>query len=132
MLCGPETPIWLSPSLKTEEIVGWFKFHTGAGLAPRAEAEFAFGSWEELSPITDFQIGVSEYPDRSATLIVEVDAHGTAHRLTGPGIETVAHLTLPDPEAFRMNRALFPLGLDFFLTAGDRIAGVPRTTIVEA
>ena len=32
---------------------------------------------------------------------------------------------------FRANAALFPLGLDFFLTAGNRLAGVPRTTRVE-
>ena len=34
-------------------------------------------------------------------------------------------------EAFRANRALFPLGFDTLFTCGDRLAGLPRSTIVE-
>jgi alpha-D-ribose 1-methylphosphonate 5-triphosphate synthase subunit PhnH len=39
-------------------------------------------------------------------------------------------LSLPDAAAFAANRALFPLGLDFILTCGNRLACVPRSTRV--
>ena len=56
---------------------------------------------------------------------------GSAHGLTGPGIKDRAALTVPDPKAFQLNAALFPLGLDFFLCAGSQLAALPRTTRVE-
>lgn len=130
-LCDPDTPVWLSTSTDTAEIRDWFRFHTGAPFVNRAEAMFVFGRWEELLPVTDFQIGTPEYPDRSATLIVEMDEIGQGYRLTGPGIRNDATLTVPDVATFQMNAALFPLGLDFILCAGDRLAAVPRTTKVE-
>lgn len=130
-LCDHDTPVWLAPSVDGQEVRDWFAFHTGAPLAGRGEAMFAFGTWAEMAPVTDFAIGTPEYPDRSATLVVEVPELGTAHRLTGPGIKGQARLTVPDLAAFEMNRALFPLGWDCVLTCGSRIAGLPRTTIVE-
>ena len=78
------------------------------------------------------RIGTSEYPDRSATLIVEsADLSATGATLTGPGIKTMAGLSLPEVEAFRFNRGLFPLGMDFIFTCGDRVAALPRTTEVS-
>ena len=130
-LCDPETPVWLAPSLDSDTIRGWFRFQTGAPLVGRADAMFAFGQWGEMLPITDFRIGTPEYPDRSASLVVEVAEIGEAHSLSGPGIRDVASLTVPDLRAFQLNAALFPLGLDFFLCAGDRLAALPRTTQVE-
>jgi alpha-D-ribose 1-methylphosphonate 5-triphosphate synthase subunit PhnH len=130
-LCDPDTPVWLAPSLDTAPVRDWMAFHTGAPTADRAKAAFAFGQWEEMLPLTDFPIGTSEYPDRSATLIVEMPEMGQRHRLTGPGIKTEARLTLPDPKALQTNAALFPLGLDFFFTCQDRFAGLPRTTRIE-
>ncbi len=52
--------------------------------------------------------------------------------LTGPGIDGVSVLHLPESACLADNRALFPLGFDTFLTAGDQIAGLPRSTRVEA
>lgn len=130
-LCDPETPVWLAPSLATDAIRGWFAFHTGAPLTTRGAAMFAFGRWDEMLPVTDFAIGTPEYPDRSATLIVEVAEMGTAHRLSGPGIETEHRLSVPELAVFQANAALFPLGVDVYLACGDRLAGLPRTTKVE-
>ncbi len=129
-LADHDTPVWLAPSMDQTAIRDWLAFHTGAPIAGRANCQFAVGPWEELAPLSDFQIGTPEYPDRSASLIVEVPDFGRRHRLTGPGIEREAWLTLPDAEAFKLNSGLFPLGLDFFLTTGDRLAGVPRTAKV--
>jgi len=130
-LCDHETPVWLAPSLATESVMEWLRFHTGAPLGGRGDAMFAFGRWEEIGPIADFRIGTADYPDRSATLVVEVPELGARHTLTGPGINGTARLTVPDPAVFQANAALFPLGLDFFLTCGNRLAGLPRTTRVE-
>jgi alpha-D-ribose 1-methylphosphonate 5-triphosphate synthase subunit PhnH len=79
-----------------------------------------------------FAIGTAEYPDRSATLIVEMpELVAEGARLTGPGIETEAHLSLPEIAAFQANRARFPLGFDCFFTCGERVAGLPRSTRVQ-
>lgn len=132
VLCDPDTPVWLAPSHDSDALRRWVAFHTGAPIvAARGEAAFALGTWDSLAPLRDYRIGSAEYPDRSATLIVEMDdlrAGGAV--LTGPGIKEVAGLNLPDVAAFRANRALFPLGLDFFFTCGDRLAALPRSTRV--
>ena len=131
-LCDPETPLWLAPGHDTAEIRDWVSFHTGAPLAAPGEAAFALGGWPALQPLDAYRVGRPDYPDRSATLIVECDRLEPAGaRLTGPGIRRAALLSLPEVAAFRRNAALFPLGLDFFFTAGDRLAALPRTTRVE-
>ena len=131
-LCDPDTPVWLAPSVAGQGVQDWFRFHTGAPICDRVSAQFAFGCWDEMLPLDDFPIGTPDYPDRSATLIVEVPDLGSEHRLTGPGIRDEAWLTVPSPAVFHQNGSLFPQGLDFFLTCGDQLAGVPRTTRVEA
>lgn len=131
-LCDAETPLHLAPGHDGPEIRDWVTFHTRAPLVARAEARFAIGGWQALAPLSDYAIGTAEYPDRSATLIVEMPALAAeGARLTGPGIETEAFLSLPEVAAFAANRALFPLGNDFFFTAGDSLAALPRSTIVE-
>ena len=130
-LCDGDTGVWLAPSLDAAPVRDWLRFHAGARLVDRAQADFAFGPWAELAPLDDFRAGEPAYPDRSATLVVAMPALGAAHRLTGPGIETEAWLTVPDPAALRANAARHPLGVDLFLTCGDRLAALPRTTRVE-
>lgn len=132
-LCDAETPIYLAPGHDTQDVRDWIAFHISAPIATRDNAMFALGGWDALAPLAEFPIGTSEYPDRSTTLIVELEslaAEGAA--LTGPGIRDRAALNLPEVGAFRANRALFPQGLDFYFTCGDRLAGLPRSTIVEA
>ena len=125
------TPVFLAPGLDAG-LPEWLAFHTGAPVAARGEAMFAVGGWEALTPLEGFSVGTSEYPDRSATLIVEVpELKADGARLTGPGIETEAFLSLPETAAFRANRARYPLGLDFIFTCGDRLAALPRSTRVE-
>ncbi|MBK1634463.1 phosphonate C-P lyase system protein PhnH [Rhodovulum adriaticum] len=132
VLADGTTPVHLAGRFDTPEIRQWLTFHTGAPLTAPAEAAFAVGDWAGLLPLDAYRIGVPEYPDRSATLIVELDAlKDEGARLTGPGIEHEHRLNLPEPAAFRANAALFPLGLDFIVTAGERVAALPRTTKVE-
>jgi alpha-D-ribose 1-methylphosphonate 5-triphosphate synthase subunit PhnH len=132
VLADGTTPVHLAGRLDTAKLRDWVTFHTGAPLVRREQAVFAVGLWADLLPLEGYRIGVPEYPDRSATLIVELDrlaAEGA--RLTGPGIEREARLGLPETAAFHANAALFPLGLDFVFTCGAQLAALPRTTLVE-
>jgi len=129
-LCDPDTPVFLAPSVDTQDIRDWVTFHTGAPFATAEKAMFAIGPWDELN-LDAFGLGTPEYPDRSATLIVEVPKLESAGAtLSGPGIKETAQLSLPEVAAFQRNATLFPLGLDFYFTCGDRLAGLPRTTKV--
>lgn len=131
-LCDPDTPVFLSGSLDTEPVRAWISFHTGAPLSGPAACSFAVGTWDDLLPISQFPIGTPEYPDRSATLIVECDSlEQSGATLSGPGIRETTRFGLPDNEALAENAAQFPLGLDFFFTAGDRIAALPRSTRID-
>jgi alpha-D-ribose 1-methylphosphonate 5-triphosphate synthase subunit PhnH len=132
-LTDSTTRLHLAGAADCPDLRDWIAFHIGAPLVAAEQADFALGTWEALQPVARFSVGQPDYPDRSATLIVEqgwLTNHGPA--LTGPGIETVAWLNLPETAAFRANRALFPLGFDTIFTSGDRIAALPRSTRVEA
>jgi alpha-D-ribose 1-methylphosphonate 5-triphosphate synthase subunit PhnH len=127
-LCDRTTPLHLVGAHDCAALRDWVTFHTGAPLVGAEAASFALGQWQDLT-VDHYAIGTAEYPDRAATLIVEMPAlTATGARLTGPGIEASARLSLP--QGFR-NRADFPLGLDCFLTCGDRIAALPRSTKIE-
>ncbi|MFY0692761.1 MAG: phosphonate C-P lyase system protein PhnH [Paracoccaceae bacterium] len=131
-LCDPQTPIHLAGAHDTQPVRDWITFHSGAPFAPRTEAQFAIGTWQALAPLHDYPVGTPDYPDRSATLVIEQDAlEPEGALLSGPGIGDTAALNLPRTEAFEANSRLFPLGLDFFLTCGDRVAALPRTTKVS-
>lgn len=131
-LCDGETPLYLAPSYDGAAIRQWIAFHIGAPIVGREQAMFALGNWAALAPPTGFAIGTPEYPDRSATLIVEVGSLTTeGARLTGPGIKAEAYLNLPETGFFARNAALFPLGVDCLFTCGGRLAALPRSTRVE-
>ena len=132
VLTDPTTRLHLAGATDCAAVRDWVAFHIGAPLASAEDADFAIGTWNALQPLSRFRIGLPDYPDRSATLIIEVDRLvNDGPVLTGPGIETVARLNLPETTAFRANRALFPLGFDTLFTAGSQIAGLPRSTRVE-
>ena len=125
------TPVFLAPSHDTPALRDWITFHCGTPFVAAEEASFALGTWAALQPVTRFAIGQPDYPDRACTLIVECPAlSAEGPRLSGPGLKDSARLSLPETAAFQNNRALFPLGFDTFLTAGNQIAGLPRSTIV--
>jgi alpha-D-ribose 1-methylphosphonate 5-triphosphate synthase subunit PhnH len=131
-LTDTTTPLHLAGGFDSHDLRGWITFHTGAPITAAEDAAFALGRWEDLQPVSRFRIGEPSYPDRSATLIVEMDCLANdGPRLTGPGIRDAAHLSLPETAAFRMNHARFPLGFDTILTCGNHLAALPRTTIVE-
>jgi alpha-D-ribose 1-methylphosphonate 5-triphosphate synthase subunit PhnH len=132
-----ETPFWLDQGLTaTGEVAAWFRFHTGAPLTTdSARATFAFVSDPAATPPFDaFSLGSLEYPDRSATLVVQVEslAHGHGLELSGPGIAgTRSFSAAPLPPDFRTrliaNREMFPRGIDLILVSEDAVAALPRS-----
>ena len=131
-LCDTDTPVYLAGKADTDDVRKWLAFHTGAPLSGPSHAMFAVGDWDALMPLSGYPVGTPEYPDRSTTLIVECDElEADGATLRGPGIKSEATLSLPETRAFQSNRALFPLGLDFIFTCGDRLAALPRSTEVS-
>ena len=129
-MCDPETPLFLGAAQDNPGFRDWITFHCGAPFVTAGLAHFAYGTWDAL-PLDGFALGSSEYPDRSATLIVELpELTNSGAVLRGPGIKDQAHLSLPDVAMFQRNAALFPRGLDFIFTCGDRLAALPRSTRV--
>ncbi len=127
------TPVHLAGAHDCPAVRDWVTFQTGAPLVAAANAMFAVGTWDALLPVSRFANGTPDYPDRSATLIVELPAlTQTGARLTGPGIKHDARLSLPDVAAFAANNVLYPLGFDTYFTAGTSLAAIPRSTKVEA
>jgi alpha-D-ribose 1-methylphosphonate 5-triphosphate synthase subunit PhnH len=131
-LCDTTTPLYLAPSHDDAGLRQWIAFHTGAPIVGPEQAMFALCTWDALAPVSRFAIGTSAYPDRSATLIVELaELSGAGASLRGPGIKERAQLSLPEIAAFQDNRRRFPLGFDCYFTCGGRLAGLPRSTHVE-
>ncbi|PZA11283.1 phosphonate C-P lyase system protein PhnH [Rhodopseudomonas palustris] len=133
-----DTPIWFDDAIAADGTVAqWLKFHTGAPLTedPSAAAFALIGDGDALPPLDRFALGTPEYPDRSTTLIIQVQALGTgdSFRLHGPGIdgEALLRASLRPADLFErlsINAALFPRGLDVVLVNGDQVVAIPRTT----
>lgn len=136
-----DTPIWLDKAMSaTSDVAKWLKFHTSAPvIADMAACSFAIiGDVQDLPPLDCFALGSNEYPDRSATLILQVDSltSGPAYELTGPGIDGTAVLQASIPqdlfERLAINAILFPRGIDVVLVHYDAVVAIPRTTRLAA
>lgn len=134
-----ETPIWLDPTLADQAAVGtYLRFHTGARIvADPAEATFAaIADPARMPPLAAFRQGTIDYPDRSATLLLQVEALGTGGlEIEGPGIDGRARLAAtPLPADFREqwadNRSAFPCGVDLLLATDALIAALPRSSTI--
>jgi alpha-D-ribose 1-methylphosphonate 5-triphosphate synthase subunit PhnH len=135
-----ETPLWLDGAAGSPAVIEYLRFHCGVPLAT-APGEAAFALIADpggMLSLESFAAGTDEYPDRSATLIVQAAGlrAGTGRRLTGPGIAGEALLDVQGiPEDFwrmcRRSRDRFPLGVDLIMTSGRQVAALPRTTLVE-
>src|SRR6202140_952190 len=137
-----DTPVWLDPLMsETSEVTKWLKFHSGAPvIADSSICSFALiGDARALPGLDRFAFGSSEYPDRSTTLILQVESvtQGSVLELRGPGIDGVAMLqaTIQPTDLFErlaINAALFPRGIDVVLVHDDAIVAIPRTTRLVA
>jgi alpha-D-ribose 1-methylphosphonate 5-triphosphate synthase subunit PhnH len=131
-----QTPIWLAPELSSEAFKHHLKFHTGAPIITHMSA----ASFAVLTPNTQlpsllqFGQGTHEYPDRSTTLIIQVeDFSADDVVLSGPGLK--------DPIGFGAkglfqefwadmiaNQQSYPLGVDIIFASIYAIACCPRST----
>lgn len=136
-----DTPVWLDKAMSTTaDVAKWLKFHTSAPvIADMSVCSFAVvGDVQALPPLDRFALGSNEYPDRSTTLVLQVDSltSGPAYELTGPGIDGTAVLqaTVPQDlfERLAVNAILFPRGIDVVLVHGDAVVAIPRTTRLAA
>jgi len=140
-LADYDTQVWFDPGLVgSSEAMNWVAFHTGAPQTnKREEAAFAVSrDVSVLEQLHTFAQGTAEYPDRSATLILQVEALNdeTDWQLTGPGIENVHTLgVMPEMQtmvhAWNRNRSQFPLGVDLILCARKKTVCLPRTVKIE-
>jgi alpha-D-ribose 1-methylphosphonate 5-triphosphate synthase subunit PhnH len=139
-LADGDTPVWLDQPTRAGGLAEHLRFHCGCPIVDEpARCAFALVTEaERCPPLAAFDPGTSDYPDRSATVIVQVSElqDGRGVRLTGPGIETAALLeAAPLPGDFwaqiTANADRFPLGIDVILASGRRLAALPRTVKVE-
>jgi len=133
-----DTPVWLDPRMAaTSDATKWLKFHTSAPvIADSSICSFALiGDASALPRLDRFSFGSNEYPDRSTTLILQVESltSGPTLELRGPGIAgtTTLEASIEPQDLFErlaVNATLFPRGIDVVLVHGDTIVAIPRTT----
>jgi len=133
-----DTPVWLDAA--AAPAAEWLRFHCGTPIhAEPGAARFALvADAAGLPGLDGFAIGEDRYPDRSATLLLQLPAlsGGEPTRWTGPGIDgavVVAPQGLPEGfwSLWSLNAQLYPLGVDVILVSGREIVGLPRTVTVE-
>ena len=139
-----DTPIWLDAAMSaTPDVAKWLKFHTSAPVV--ADSSICQLCADRRSPqnlpaLDRFAFGSNEYPDRSTTLILQVESltHGPAVELRGPGIDGTASLRALDrsraicSSGLPSTPTLFPRGIDVVLVHDDSIVAIPRTTRLAA
>jgi alpha-D-ribose 1-methylphosphonate 5-triphosphate synthase subunit PhnH len=139
-LADYDTPVWIDWIADTPQLRSYLKFHCGCPIVERSqEAAFAVMSDPANMPrLALFAQGIDQYPDRSATLLLQVPdlEEGPGVTLSGPGIRETARIApagLPDWfwNDWRLNAAQYPLGVDIFLTCGEAVIGLPRSILAE-
>jgi alpha-D-ribose 1-methylphosphonate 5-triphosphate synthase subunit PhnH len=134
-LCDATTSVWLQQP--EEEAVRHLRFHAGLKWVEQPkDADFALISDPaSMPPLDTFAHGDLRYPDRSATLIMQVAGFRTesSNRFEGPGIRTSEALSVDGlPDDFWQQRAALapqlPLGIDLYFVAAQQVVGLPRTT----
>ena len=135
-----DTPVWLAPECDTAEARAYLRFHAGCPILedPR-QAVFAVMSVErDLSITGELSLGSAEYPDRSATVILESERliEGEGPLFSGPGFDAPRCFCVEEQPAslwshVSANQALFPRGLDWIFTSDSQLAALPRSTKVE-
>lgn len=139
-LADYETAVWLDPVADSDAVAQYLRFHCGCPLtAETAAAAFAIvADPRSMPPLSAFNTGSDEFPDRSTTVILQLPTltAGEAWGLKGPGIRDSARLSAAGfPPGFRRwvedNHDLFPRGVDLIFTSGALLAALPRSTRLE-
>ncbi|MCD4485554.1 phosphonate C-P lyase system protein PhnH [Chromobacterium vaccinii] len=136
-LADQDVRVWL-PALP-DETVSSLRFHTGMRLADLPEdADFIIiAAGMPLPDLMSLKAGSAEYPDRSATLLIEVDGFAADQvEGSGPGFAAprrfgAAGLSAGFWKAWQDNHVRFPLGVDAVLISDTHIAGLPRSARIR-
>lgn len=136
-----ETTAWLADELDNDAVRTYLRFHCGLPLVhEKSSANFAvLGSSLQQLDLQGFAQGSMTYPDKSATLLIQVDDffNGTEYQLTGPGIKDkrsiyISGLPTDFVNKWQANHAAFPQGVDVIFCSGDAVVGLPRTSKIAA
>lgn len=130
-----EVTLWLDGALAAApDVARYLTFHTGARIvADPGQANFALiADVAAMPPFAIFAQGTLDYPDRSTTVIMQVDGFGAGYRFDGPGIRhPVSFSPVPEPRDFAAqfaeNRARFPLGVDLVFAGPQALGALPRS-----
>lgn len=139
-LLDQDTRLWLSPSLAGGVAGPYLRFHTGCLLGDHhGTADFLLCAAGELPPLRELNLGSEEYPERSATVVLQVAglSGDAGWRLSGPGIDGESRLRVAGLQdgfldGWREAQLHFPRGVDVIFAGADRFAVLPRTTKAEA
>ena len=133
-----DSPVWMDAP-DAEKTIEWLRFHTAAPVVtdPKTCAFAIATDGQGLRPFEQFNLGSDDYPDRSTTIILQVETltRGPMMQLSGPGIETRRSIA-PHPvpldtcERLAANRMLFPRGVDLLLVCGSDVVAIPRSVRV--
>lgn len=136
-----DTSLWLDTAAAASEALRrYLAFHCGCPIiATPADADFALVTDSRaMPPLAAFRQGSAEYPDRSTTILMQVDhlTNDDGAILHGPGIEdsrrfAAAPLATDFWAQAQSNRARFPCGVDVIFAAPAAVAALPRSTCVE-
>jgi len=133
-----DTPLWMG-ACPAKDILTYLRFQCGCPVSVKQdEADFGLIlDGTDLPELDRFHPGDIEYPDRSATLIIQVKSFSQGQRLnlSGPGIngKTILQgdgLAAEFRQAMIKNNRRFPLGYDVILTTETEIVSLPRTVQV--
>lgn len=135
-----DTMVWLDAKAGAGPVPAFLKFHCGCPITDEPEkARFGVSAGAGIMAMLErFPIGEDKYPDRSATIIVQVASltDGPSTIWSGPGILGRQDVRIAGlPEGFwaqwALNHELYPLGLDLIFVSGREIIGLPRGVKVE-
>jgi len=142
-LLDQDCKLWLSPGFDATDAATWLRFHTGCTLvADSKEADFVWvASPLEMPAFEQLAQGTAEYPEQSATCVVQVMGLATSEQasawsISGPGVKGASHLQIGGlaPEFLtqrRASQAHSPCGIDFLFTHGVSLVGLPRSTLIK-
>jgi len=121
-----DTPIWLDHRMaEAASVARWLRFHTSVPVITDASvSQFALiGDGDALPGLDCFCLGSNEYPDRSTTLILQVESltKGPAYVLQGPGIEAWLEHDMQGPGDWPE--------ATFVAVAGDEVVGYAKFSI---
>jgi len=140
-LLDQDCALWLSPTLANGPAAAWLRFHTGCQIEQDcSKADFVWAAYiAELPPLHQLKQGSAEYPDQSATCVVDVTAwraavvsDAAAVSLRGPGVRDALTLAVDglDANFVQQHHAMqehAPCGVDMFCCADDVLLGFPRS-----